>query len=148
MTHVSGGVHAALTCRMTRRPRRSSSARTAWRQNSPIRPSTQRATVPAATDLSYTTSRYVRRFEATALAFIVLNVALAVLVFREQRTLLFACDDAPGPPGDCLEGYNFLWLSFLVGIWILGALVLGVLAAVFYRRGFRDVSRHSRPSAN
>jgi hypothetical protein len=94
--------------------------------------------------LGFRRSSGVRRFEVTAILFVVFNTILAVVVFREQRSLLFACDDAPGPSGGCLEGYNFLWLSFLVGIWIIGALVLVALAAVFYRRGLRNGSRHSR----
>jgi hypothetical protein len=81
-----------------------------------------------------------RRFELTALVFLAFNVLLAVLVLREQRSLLRSCEDwrrrAPGDP-DCLEPYNYLWLELLAAIWILGALVLGALALAFYVRARR-----------
>jgi hypothetical protein len=70
----------------------------------------------------------VRRFEISALVFVLFNAVAAILVLREQRSLLVYCEDwrraAPGDP-DCLEPYNYLWLEMLVAMWILGALVLG-----------------------
>jgi hypothetical protein len=84
----------------------------------------------------------VRRFEVTACVFVAFNAACAVLTLREARSLLWACDDAPGPPGDCLEPYNFLGIEGLIAIWIVGSIVLLGLAFVFYRAGIRGIGDH------
>ena len=78
-----------------------------------------------------------RRFELTACLFVAFNIVCAVLVLREARSLLWACDDAPGPPGDCLEPYNFLGIEGLIAIWIIGSVVSGGLAVAFYVRDIR-----------
>lgn len=80
-----------------------------------------------------------RRFEVTAGAFVLFNALCAVLTLREARSLLWACDDAPGPPGDCLEPYNYLGVEGLIAIWILGGLFLLGLGVAFYVRGIRQL---------
>jgi multisubunit Na+/H+ antiporter MnhB subunit len=74
----------------------------------------------------------VRRFELTVIAFLVFNTALALLVLREQRSLLRYCIDHGGPQGDCVEPYNSLWVAALGLIWLVGAVVLGGIALAGY----------------
>jgi hypothetical protein len=85
-----------------------------------------------------------RRFEISAVAFLVFNTIFAVFALSAQRSLLIYCQDwtrEAGRGNDCLEPYNFLGLVMIVAVWILGALVLGGVALGFYISGRRDLRR-------
>lgn len=84
----------------------------------------------------------IKRFEISAVVFLVFNALFAFLSLREQRSLLFYCQDWSrhmGDGSDCLEPYNFLWLGMLVLVWIVGALALGAVAVIFYVNAKREL---------
>jgi hypothetical protein len=82
-----------------------------------------------------------RRFEISAVLFLLFNALFAFLALREQRSLLIYCQryaKEHGTGWDCLEPYNYFGVVLIVGAWIVGALLLGVVATIFYRSAKRE----------
>jgi hypothetical protein len=82
-----------------------------------------------------------RRFEISAVLFLLFNTLFAFLAMREQRSLLVYCQryaKERGTGWDCLEPYNYFGVVLIVGAWILGALLLGAVVVIFYVNAKRE----------
>ena len=80
----------------------------------------------------------VRRVGPLAWLFVAFNLTVAILAWREYRSLLDACEGenrATGGSGlDCVEGYS--WLAIYLGLfaWFFVAVLLGGAALADQRR--------------